>query len=51
MAEQKDITTLTVEELKALTYDQLLIREQAQQNIITLQQELAKRQNDKSAGN
>ena len=45
MEEKKDITTLTVEELKALAYDQILLLNQAQQNVNIIQQELAKRQN------
>ena len=43
MEEKKDITTLTVEELKALAYDQILLLNQAQQNIQIIEAELAKR--------
>ena len=43
MTETKDITTLTVEELKALAYDQILLLNQAQQNIQIIEAELAKR--------
>lgn len=38
-----DITQKTETELKALIYDQLVLRDQTNQNITVLQQELAKR--------
>ena len=38
-----DISQLTVEQLKALAYDQVLILEQTRNNITILQAEIAKR--------
>lgn len=38
-----DITNLTLEELKALAYDQLKILGQTQNNITLLEQEMAKK--------
>lgn len=50
--EAPDITKMTVAELKAICYDQILLLNQAQQNVNIIQQELAKRQrDDQSAGN
>ena len=39
-----DISQLTVEQLKSLAYDQVLILEQTRNNIAILQAEIAKRQ-------
>jgi hypothetical protein len=39
-----DITTLTMEQLKALAYDQIVILNQAQANLNTIQAEIAKRE-------
>jgi hypothetical protein len=39
-----DITALTLEQLKALAYDQILVLNQAQANINVIQAEIAKRQ-------
>jgi hypothetical protein len=38
-----DITTLTLDQLKALAYDQILVLNQAQTNINAIQAEIAKR--------
>lgn len=38
-----DVTTLSIEALKSLAYDQIMAIEQAQQNLAVLRQELAKR--------
>lgn len=38
-----DITTLSVEQLKALAYDQVKLLNQTQQNLNMIEQELAKR--------
>lgn len=46
-----DITSMTVTELKALAYDQLLLLQQTQNNIRVIEEELRKRevhQNDNS---
>lgn len=39
-----DITTLTLEQLKALAYDQVCLLNQTQANIQAIEQEIAKRQ-------
>ena len=51
MNEQKDITKMTIEELKALAYDLIVMLQQTQNNINVVQAEIVKRQNDTSAGN
>jgi hypothetical protein len=38
-----DITALTIEQLKALAYDQILVLNQTQANINAIQAEIAKR--------
>lgn len=40
----KDVGQMTVEELKIVCYDQIVILNQTQQNVNILQQEIAKRQ-------
>jgi hypothetical protein len=39
-----NITELSVEQLKALAYDQIVLSNQAQRNIAAIEAELAKRQ-------
>lgn len=39
-----DITTKTLEELKVMAYDQLVVLEQTQNNLKVINQEIAKRQ-------
>ena len=46
MAEQIDITKMSVTELKALAYEQVLLLNQAQANLQAIQAEIAKRQNE-----
>ena len=41
-----DITQLTLEQLKALAYDQIVILNQTQANINAIQAEIVKRQNE-----
>jgi len=41
-----DITTLTIEQLKALAYDQILVLNQTQVNINMIQAEIVKREQD-----
>ena len=43
MTEQKKIEDMTVEEIKALCYDQLVLLQQTQNNINLLQAEINKR--------
>lgn len=45
-----DITKLTLEELKALAYDQIMLIQQSQNNLNLIQAEIERRkQNEKSA--
>ena len=41
--QQKTIETMTVDELKSICYDQIMLLNQTQQNINIIQQELANR--------
>jgi hypothetical protein len=38
-----DVTTMTIEQLKALAYDQIVIRENAERNLQILNNEIARR--------
>jgi hypothetical protein len=44
-----DITTLTIEQLKALAYDQILLLQQTQNNLNLIQAEIKKREEEKHA--
>ena len=46
MTEQIDITKMTVTELKALAYEQVLLLNQTQANLQAIQAEISKRQNE-----
>jgi phosphoribosyl-ATP pyrophosphohydrolase len=46
-----NISELTVEQLKAMAYDQLVLLNQAQQNLNVIQQELQKREDAEKAKN
>ena len=44
---QNDISKMTVEQLKAFAYDQMMLLNQIQNNINIINQELAKRESSK----
>ena len=43
-----DITKLTISELKALAYDQIVLLNQTQANLNAIQQEIAKREKEQA---